>query len=74
MLILTRKPSESIHIGNDVKVTVLGVTGNQVRVGIDAPREKSIDREEIWKKKQKAQQADPSNPSNVQKPTPEPAE
>lgn len=72
MLILTRKPSESIHIGNDVKVTVLGVTGNQVRVGIDAPRETPIDREEVWKKKQRSQQMNANG--NVQEPTPEPAE
>lgn len=47
MLILTRKPGEAIYIGNDVKVTVLDVKGNQVRFGIDAPRNVAVDREEI---------------------------
>lgn len=48
MLILTRRISESIIIGDDVKITVLGVKGNQVRVGIDAPKHLSVHREEIY--------------------------
>jgi len=47
MLILTRRVGETITIGEDVKVTVLGVKGNQVRVGIDAPKEVGVHREEI---------------------------
>jgi carbon storage regulator len=47
MLILTRKTQESLIIGEDVKITVLGVKGNQVRIGIEAPPEVSVDREEI---------------------------
>lgn len=47
MLTLTRKPGEAIRIGDDITVTVLGVKGNQVRVGIDAPREISIVRSEL---------------------------
>ena len=47
MLILTRRASESITIGNDVQVTVLGVKGSQVRVGIDAPKSIQIVREEL---------------------------
>ena len=47
MLILTRKPGEAIYVGTDVKITVLGVKGNQVRFGIDAPRNVPVDREEI---------------------------
>jgi carbon storage regulator len=54
MLILTRRPIESICIGDDVTVTVLGVVGNQVRFGIEAPREITIDRAEIHERKKRA--------------------
>jgi carbon storage regulator len=50
MLILTRKTNESIIIGDNVKVTVLGVNGHQVRLGVDAPIEISVHREEIYNK------------------------
>lgn len=50
MLILTRKQGESIVIGDDVRVTVLDITGNQIRLGIAAPREISVHREEIHNK------------------------
>ena len=50
MLILPRRVGEVITIGDDVKVTVLGVKGNQVRVGIDAPKEVLVHREEIYKR------------------------
>lgn len=48
MLILTRRISESVVIGDNVKITVLGVKGNQVRLGIDAPKDVSVHREEIY--------------------------
>jgi carbon storage regulator len=48
MLILTRKSDESIIIGNSIKIKVLKVQGNQVHIGIDAPRELSVYREEIY--------------------------
>ena len=56
MLILTRRPVESICIGDEVTVTVLGVVGNQVRFGIEAPREITIDRAEIAERKKRAAQ------------------
>jgi carbon storage regulator len=50
MLILTRKLGETLVIGDDVKVTVLGIKGHQVRVGIDAPRTVEVHREEIFER------------------------
>jgi carbon storage regulator len=52
MLILTRRPHESIRLGSRIRITVLGFKGNQVRIGIEAPPDVSIDREEIWERKQ----------------------
>lgn len=48
MLILTRRVGETLIIGDDVAITVLGVKGNQVRIGINAPKDVSIHREEIY--------------------------
>ncbi len=48
MLILSRNIGEAIHIGNDIKLVVLDVQGNQVRIGIDAPRDVAVHREEIF--------------------------
>lgn len=48
MLILTRKPGESVYIGDTIKVTIVEIKGHQIRVGIDAPTELRIYREEIY--------------------------
>lgn len=50
MLILTRKPGETVMIGDDVTVQVLGVHGNQVRIGLDAPKTTAVHREEIYER------------------------
>lgn len=48
MLILTRRVGETLMVGDDVKVTVLGVKGNQIRIGIEAPKEIAVHRQEIY--------------------------
>ena len=62
MLILTRRVGETIVIGDDVIVTVLGIKGNQVRIGINAPKDVSVHREEIY---QRIQQEKGSTPTPV---------
>ena len=55
MLVITRHPGETINIGDDTEVTVLGVQGTQVRIGIKAPQKISVHREEIYKRIQSSQ-------------------
>ena len=62
MLVLTRRPGESIMIGDDVVVTVLDVRGDVVRVGIKAPRSVQVHREEVYRELQKAN-VDAASPS-----------
>ncbi|MEY0147142.1 carbon storage regulator CsrA [Providencia rettgeri] len=50
MLILTRRVSEEVMIGDDIKIKILGVKGNQVRFGIEAPKDVAVHREEIYQR------------------------
>ena len=58
MLILTRRVGETVMIGNEVTVTVLGVKGNQVRIGVNAPKDVAVHREEIYERIKREQQGD----------------
>ncbi|HGM4771839.1 TPA: carbon storage regulator CsrA [Pseudomonas aeruginosa] len=61
MLILTRRVGETLMVGDDVTVTVLGVKGNQVRIGVNARKEVAVHREEIYQRIQKEKDQEPNH-------------
>ena len=67
MLILTRRVGETVMIGNEVTVTVLGVKGNQVRIGVNAPKDVAVHREEIYDRIKREEDGDPSAPPALTK-------
>jgi len=64
MLILTRRVGETLMIGDEITVTVLGVKGNQVRLGITAPKDVGVHREEIYQKIAKSSESSPESPAD----------
>ena len=64
MLILTRRVDESLVIGDNVTVTILGVKGNQVRIGVDAPRDVAVHREELAQKQSRGEESQSEGPSD----------
>jgi carbon storage regulator len=60
MLILTRRVGETLMIGDSVSVTVLGVKGNQVRIGINAPKDVAVHREEIYQRIKREHETEPA--------------
>ena len=66
MLILTRRVGETLMIGDDVTITVLGVKGNQVRIGVNAPKEVAVHREEIYQRIQKEKNGEDSDSGSVE--------
>lgn len=67
MLILTRRVGETLMVGDNVSMTVLGVKGNQVRIGVNAPKEVSVHREEIYLKIQREKLAEQQAELTAQK-------
>lgn len=71
MLILTRRVGESVVIGDDISVTILGVKGNQVRIGVTAPMDVAVHRQEIYERIKKEQVDSPDDETD-EPPTDEP--
>lgn len=69
MLILTRRVGESLMIGDEINVTVLGIRGNQVRIGVNAPKEVAVHREEIYERIKQEQMG--AGPETTAAPAPE---
>ena len=65
MLILTRRVGETVMIGNEVTVTVLGVKGNQVRIGVNAPKDVAVHREEIYERIKREEDGEGASPGAV---------
>jgi carbon storage regulator len=70
MLILTRRTGETVMIGNEVTLTVLGVKGNQVRIGINAPKNVPVHREEIYERIKRELSGGDANGNVQDSPTP----
>lgn len=68
MLILTRRVGETVMIGSEVTITVLGVKGNQVRIGINAPKNVAVHREEIFERIKREQEGEPEVAAGHQPP------
>ena len=64
MLILTRRVGETLMVGDDVTVTVLGVKGNQVRIGVNAPKDVAVHREEIYDRIRKESTGEEQGPDD----------
>jgi carbon storage regulator len=65
MLILTRRAGETVMVGSDITITVLGVKGNQVRIGINAPKDVAVHREEIYERIQIEKSAQESGQADL---------
>ncbi len=50
MLILTRRPGESLYVGEDIRITILGLQGKQIKIGLDVPNDMTVYREEVYKR------------------------